>query len=1157
MKTSYPLKWLVVLFLVMGSVSFSAVAEKCPPMTFHQSFVTDEQLQVNALKVGRYFVSHSMDNYAVGGRMLVPLSQVSELMGLETRSASDEIQILGTDEHCQLTIALKASPFDSGAASSGSSIPLWAQDEFDIYLDVAFLEVLFQGKASHSLSSLLIHVETDKTVNLANRKDPSSKQKHLQRTKPRFFIDDQYHLSTFPTADLDLRYRYDNENSDSDYDARLNAYFDTLFHATELRINQNDDTQSRRLKFSKETRLAGKNAPVSSLGYELGDVFTTSDNLIAGSNLGAGVFLYTGDKNQFNAFNEISIQETVSPNWRGELYRNGQFIEAQNANDENQLVFESVPVFFGPNRFELRLFGPDGQEETRIKTYQMGREQLVENKFDVELYSVNPGENFIDDDSAGEPIYSQANKLGLRYGFSQDLTAGLSFQSLDHITQGKQNYVTASMYKQYGPGAFNLEVGSELGEGYALFGGYSGYWQNKYNVSVDVSHYNDFTSQLRAESSDLKTQLRGRISGSTDLWGGMGWNASLSQQFNETRDDNFQALFSATKSLPHGALSSTFSYNERDGIDRLNNNLYWVQNYGFGSLSVGMNWYPLDGFDINSSSVEARWASKNRLFQITRLQYLPDSEDKYRLNHQLNWRTKEFTLTSGVTLNEGGDWEFSAGFVTAIGYDYVNKKPRYSHKKSSSSGNLHMLAFLDRDRNGQLTAGDNALQNVRFAGNSDWRGVSTDKYGQAVLMGAATSGQQMVGVDLASLQDPFLYPTYEKLAVKTHPGGLNRIMLPVLSFSDIEGSVYVEDSFGTRGIKGVPIRLLRHKQTAYDTESEMDGYYAFGQVEPGNYTLKVDPDYLESKQYIIKTLPDKVKVEESGDIIWLSDLVLTQLNTDQKTPKQVPSLRKPEPLNTELSNTESLSPKLSNSKPSKNALNHQQPQKNDVGFYIQIGAYKKARSAQIILDAIPQRTDAEAFRTDVFRNASTGMSYIVVGQFDTKPKAMMALQQIRRVRTLAKAFVTPASKFGTPNFTQQHIGSIVGDKKGTQNVTSPTASQLSHQARQMPKRPLVKAVTPSVVESPQIRQLKQLEARKGKGVCQLGSYKDRKFIRWDLVNAADDMVVVDKLVNGVPYHVIVQFPTRDLNRDEVLASQINCEASVHPVTNKKGWWRTW
>ncbi|MCY7293936.1 SPOR domain-containing protein [Alteromonas sp. a30] len=1095
----------VCLISLLWKTGYAAEPSHCEPLTLQRVYVDENVQQVNALKIGRYFISQGLDSYAVNGRILLPLSLIAEAIGLEVMLNNDNLVIDGTDEHCQLAITLQKSPFDLGAMPIQSDVKLWAQDEFDIYLDTAFLETLFQGKATHSLAALLVTIETDATVTLANQQKSARPQTHILRAKPKYFIDDQYHLSTFPTADVDLRYRYKDENADGDYNARVNAYFDTLYHGTELRLNETDDTSSQRLKFFRDVRLGGERAPISNIGYELGDVFTTPDNLIAGSNLGAGLFLYTGDKNQFNAFNSISIQETVSPNWRGELYRNGQFIEAQNANEENQLVFNSVPAFFGPNRYELRLFGPDGQEETRIRTYQMGRDQLVKNKLDIEVYSVNPGENFIDNDSNLSSIYTQANKVGVNYGVSQDLTAGIAFQSLDHITDGMQNYVTASVYKQYGPGAFNLELGSELGDGYGIFGGYSGYWKNKYNVSFDVAHYHDFTSQLRSDSSDLETQLRARISGSADWWGGLGWNASLAQQFNETGEDNLQALFSTTKSLPSGALSSSFSYNQRNGFDRLNNNLYWVQNTRFGSLSVGLNWYPFDGMDINSGNIEARWATDDRLFQITRLQYLPDSDDKYRLNHQLNWRTRQFTLTSGVTVNEHGDWEFSAGFVTSIGYDYVKKVPRFSHKKSSNSGNLHMLAFLDHDRNHQLTAGDHALQNVKFAGNSDWQSVSTDKYGQAILMGASVSGQQLVGVDLASLQDPFLYPTHEKLAVKTHPGGLNRIMLPVLSFSDIEGSVYVEDDFGTRGAMGVPIRLLEGETIAYQATSETDGYYAFSKVSPGEYHISVDPDYLAKKSLHIKAMPEVIEVEEVGDIIWLSDLILTR-HAQAKSTSEFTAPQKSQQV----------------------AVGAAQTKTPTLGYLVQVGAYKKARSAPVILNAIPPREDGSPFSTAIYRNSDNGMSYITVGKFATRAQASKALASIRRVPSLKGAFIATQTKFNAANFTQQVLDA----------ASSPTKEKAK----------------PLTLEQ---RKQARLLNRAGKRVCQLGSYQDKDYIRWDLVSKSEDLVVTSRRVGGVLYQVLLQLPPENMTRDEVLLMQNLCERDVHPATNKRGWWRVW
>lgn len=1101
---------LTILFisnLMLGTQSYAEDQDVCFPLILNRVHVNEDDLQVNAVKLGKYFISHSMDSYFVDGRVMLPVYQVGEIIGLEVFKSGDVIEISHPQSTCKLDIQLKRSPFDPGIPSKDKGRALWTQDEFDTYLDVAFLEAIFQGSSNIDFAEQLVHVQTGAEIKPIGQSKTKSGT-NFSSIKPEYSIADQYHFSTFPSADLNLSYSYDDESSSSDYDARLNAYFDSFYQGTELRLNHNDTNNSQRLKFFRDFRLGATNAPISNVGYELGDIFTTPDNLVASTNLGAGIHLFTGTKNQFNAFNSISIQETVSPGWRGELYRNGQFVTAQNATNENQLIFNNVPAFFGFNRYELRLFGPDGQQETRIRNYQMGKEQLVENKFDIELYSISPGKNFIDEDNAGNLPFTRADKLGISYGFSPDLTAGFSVQSLENNTTGEnQQFVTTSLYKQYGPGAFNIELGAEMGEGFAIFGGYSGYWLDRYNVSLDVSHFDDFNSQIRPDSSSLESQVRGRISGSSDLWGGLGWSASLAHQFNRDTDDNFQALFSATKSISGGALSSSFSYNQKEGFDRTFNNLYWVQNFDFASISVGLNWYPFDNFDVRSSNVEARWATNSKLFQISRLLYQPDVENKYSLNHQLNWRTRHFTFTSGVTVNDNGDWEFSAGFVTSIGYDYVNNAPRFSHKRSSNSGNLHLLSFLDRDRNGILSSGDRPLPNVKFAGNSDWRHTETNQYGQAVLMGASTSGQQHIAVDLASLKDPFLFPKYEKLSVKTHPGGLNRIMLPVLSFSDLEGSVYLQSRLGARAIMGAPVQLMQGENVIASTHTESDGYYAFSKVPPGEYTVDIGKDYLGIKSWAIKSMPTIINVDEVGDVIWLSDMILNRAGQSSAIKS---AIRK------------SASKSIGSDRVVESEKRQFSVVSENDQYFVQIGVFKKARSAPVILDAMPKDEEGAIFPTRIFRNAKSGVSFIVAGPFKDKGDAAKALGMIREEKSLSKSFVVSSSKFNSSDYSVQTSNAEVKE--------------------------LSKNFNP---------KLERLNALRGQYLCQLASYRDINNIDSKLLQQADDLVVVKKQVDSQTYYTLILMPRPNADRDAQFQLQSFCERTIHPSTGKRGWWRLW
>ncbi|UAA40529.1 hypothetical protein KIH87_09405 [Paraneptunicella aestuarii] len=1083
------------------------------PIQLTYAPASEEQLQVNAVKIGKYFISHSVDSYYIAGRVLLPVNQVSDLIGVTVESDGDDLVLTSNTLECRLNVSLLPELTSEQFTPADVESKLWTRDQFDTYLDVSFLEALFDGEAEVNYSQMLVKVNTNvdqKPVNVAQAQAATP----FFSIQPEYLIEDQYHLSTFPSVDLNLSYGYDNAASESRYDAKLNAYFDTLYQGTELRLNHNDETNNQRLKFFRDFRVADSSASISQVGYELGDIFTTQDNLITGTNIGSGFHLYTGNRNQFNAFNSISLQETVSPGWRGELYRNGQFIAAQTANNENQLVFNNVPAFYGYNRYELKLFGPDGQQEIRTQTYQMGKDQLVENKFDIEFYSINPGKNIIDQDNAATMPYSQASKLGISYGFSQDLTAGFSIQSLDNNTTGDtQNYLTTSLYKQAGAGAFNLELGTEMGEGYGLFGGYSGFWLDKYNISLDFLHFDNFSSQIRSDGSKLDSQVRARISGSTGLWGGFGWSSSLTQQFNRDSSNNLNALLSVTKSIGHGAISGAFSYNQSEGIDRLFNSLYWVNNFKPVSLSVGLNWYPFDNFDIQSSNIEARWATDSRLFQITRLTYQPSSTEKYKLNHQLNWRTRHFTLTSGVTVNEDGDWEVSAGFVTAMGYDYVNQVPRFSHKRSSNSGNLHLLAYLDKDRNGRLSRGDEPLPEIKFAGNSDWRYTETNTYGQAILTGASAAGEQHIAVDLASLKDPFLYPMYEKLSVKSHPGGLNRILLPVVSFSDLEGSVYLQGELGSRGVLGVPVQLMKNDEVIATVSTESDGYYAFSKVAPGQYSLQVDPQYLQQKHWHVRSLPQPINVTEQGDVVWLSDMILGGGEGNGDESKGNGSV-----------NYAHKASITVDSKPF-----------SDNEYFVQIGVFKKARSAEVILSALPKQVDGRAFPTRIFRNSDTGVSYIVVTGFTTENQAMAALRKIRQVPSLHKAFVVSASKFSGNVFQVQ--------LKQGQPVSSVSKTKSTSR----------KSVTSPTQEA----KLQRLQALSGKYVCQLGSYSDVSNINLPEVEAVSDLIVVQRKVGEQNYHALLLLPPAQLTRNELLQMQNYCEQTIHKQTQRRGWWRGW
>lgn len=1074
MDRAFNSKVFLVLFAFLTALpAFSQ--SNCPSISLSYVSPDEDFLQVNALKIGKHVTSQSLDVYYFQNQPLFPMNQLSEILGFTFTRINERIEISGAQFACDIELLLRDN--QQGA--------FWTEDDFDIYLGVQVLEVLTEGTAQIKESEQLVTIETDreiKPITSIQQVQPGQ----LFSITPEFEIEDQYHLLTFPTIDLSASGNYINEDSETQYDLATNIYFDSLYHGTEWRVNLNEDSSSQRMKIFKSYRVGAKDDAISHVGYELGDVFTVQDNLVAATNIGQGVYFYTGKKNQFNAFNSISIQETIPPGWRGELYRNGQFIAVQQANTENQLIFNEVPAFFGFNRYELRLFGTEGQTESRFLTYQMGKEQLANNKLNMELYSVSPGKNSIDDDNVPLKGIKSVSKLSAFYGFNQSLTGGLSLHSLtDAETDSSAQYATANIYQQWGPGALSFEASKQLDAGEAYFLGYSGYLAESVNFTIDANYFDDFSSQIKPDTLDLESRVRARFSGSTQFLGGFGWSSSIAKQFTKEGKNQLTGQLSFTKSLTGGAISSVFNYNDQDGFERLFNSLYWVQNLGFATVSAGLEWYPLDGGDLRGSNVELRWDTDSKLFHVSRLTYQPDAPNKYRFNHRVNWKQDEFTLNAGAQVNEDGDWEVNAGFVTSFGYDYVKGRPSFSFRKTSDSGNLHLLSYLDVDRNKRLSKGDRPLSGVTFAGSSDWQKNSTNRYGQALLRASNSSGKQDLSIDLASLNDPFLHPVYEKLSVKTHPGGVNRILLPVVSYSDVEGSVYLKTERGSRPLNRVPVVLKNEQAVVKETITEMDGYFVFSRVEPGNYWVTVADDYLSDNGLFDNTVPEIISVEEQGDVIWLPDLILVNASNTQHN--FAPSS------NVQNSSVESQSTILTD------------------GFqnnkYIQIGVFKKNRSADVILN----RINALSLPTLIKRNTKTGVSFILVGPYQDSAQANGILQSIRRVPTLEKAFIVNEQKFSGSEFLP------LESQKATATATDESTNQW---------------------------------LATSDWVCQLASYTESASVPPNLSN---DARIIQRQVNGINYSTLFLRFESSLTQQE---QKQRCETGKNSVlSGAKGWLR--
>ena len=74
------------------------------------------------------------------------------------------------------------------------------------------------------------------------------------------------------------------------------------------------------------------------------------------------------------AFDRTRFEGDLPSGWDAELYRNGELLAFSRSDGSQRYVFDDVPLIYGDNRFEIILYGPQGQQRSRLETINVGQE---------------------------------------------------------------------------------------------------------------------------------------------------------------------------------------------------------------------------------------------------------------------------------------------------------------------------------------------------------------------------------------------------------------------------------------------------------------------------------------------------------------------------------------------------------------------------------------------------------------------------------------------------------------------------------------------------------------------------------------------------------------------------------------------------------------
>jgi hypothetical protein len=586
--------------------------------------------------------------------------------------------------------------------------------------------------------------------------------------------------------------------------------------------------------------------PLHATQVAAGDVQTDSGQLTGRSQVGRGVYISNSPLGRSSQFSTTTLRGVLPAGWDAELYRNGQLIAFQDDSAGGRYEFLDQDLYFGRNDFEVVLYGPQGQVRRVRESVPVGTLAVEPGKTYYWAGAVQDGRDLIGLDrqdllaSSGHWRWG----LGVEHGIDQRTSFAVGLQSL-YLAGRRRSYLEGNLSRSFGAMQMVLAAAQERGAGALvqanLLGALHGV-SYAANLTWMQGHYtSEFASPDLAWRASFRADTSLRLGKATlPLQLGVGrtatkdgrqvtewlmgasfslWRTALTAEVRRSADAPTDAITSTADpqtQLRILASRRMFGLSLRGGADF---NLSGPDK-GFQAAriytSVGLG----ESSDL-SAQVEYEAAGGDTRFQLG---YSRDF-GKFAL------RSDAFYSTAGA-LGLKFNLAFSFGPSADGGL-------RLSSNKLARNGQAEVRVFRDNDGDGRFDAGDEPLPDVYLTAGIRRTESLTGKNGMAMVDELKPFVPVLIGVDEATLNDPYLAPRTKGVVVTPRPGVHAQVDFPISPAGEVEGEV---QSKAGLPLAGVTLELVDARGAVAATAfSEFDGFFLFERVPYGAYRLRVSP----------------------------------------------------------------------------------------------------------------------------------------------------------------------------------------------------------------------------------------------------------------------------------------------------------------------------
>ncbi|BBB10204.1 MSCRAMM family protein [Sphingopyxis sp. EG6] len=616
------------------------------------------------------------------------------------------------------------------------------------------------------------------------------------------------------------------------FDARLSSDNEGVPDSLRMRLYRTDP----------EGRLLG---PLKATHYAVGDVSLLSTGIVASSAPGRGAVVTNRPIERPDSFDKTNFRGDLPAGWDAELYRNGQLLAFTSPNGDGRYEFLDVPLQYGANRFEIVLYGPQGQIRREIKQVQVGMDSIPPQQTWYWAGFAQENADLIEFGGRGRGPFRRGwrGTLGIERGLDARTSVAAYAHSL-MIENVRRNYAEAALRRSIGPTL--LEVGASYADAPKGFGGggavraswlaafgetyvradamrgWKGFVSDRflsninglYSISIDQSvklgrtvlplHFDVRQIDRRAGISSLEASARASASfRALTFTGQLDWSRTKVPVGPDPPDN----------------LTATLLANARIGRVRLR-----------GEARFALSG---DSSDTRVALI-GEWAGKGDAEWRAELGYDRGLE-RARVGAGYTRRFNRLQLSGFGEVASDGSVAASLSLAFSFG-----PKPsggwRVSSEKLASRGQVIADVWMDDNGDGMRQPGEAALAGVPLTAGHAYVEQATGKDGQGTIDGLEPFRPVLIGIDAGSLPDPYVQPALPGVVVTPRPGVAIRVALPMVAAGEIEGNVRRN---GGNPVEGLALELVDAEgRVRATTLTEFDGYFLFEGVAYGRYTVR-------------------------------------------------------------------------------------------------------------------------------------------------------------------------------------------------------------------------------------------------------------------------------------------------------------------------------